>query len=295
MNPYSIKDVSIKMKNKFSRISFVAVLAATIATVGLMAGCGSGESSSEAETKVVTETQIVTKVVNGVLTDENGNPIKDAQGNTVTAPAGTPDTDKSDKSSKTEKNESQASGSQSSAAQSSANQSSGSQSSKSNSGSSSDKQSSNNAGSDKSSSSKSGETPAKSSGDLKIGNQYFNVGDTVTCTYSLTCPKDFINFQATLNYDSSKLKATNAKMQGEAAGGAVVNHKLDGKVKFNGIKLGGYDYSDGGAFMIVTYEVVGKGEVSPSISWEVVTDMDMNPMISNGQLDSSFKITDKYE
>ena len=84
-------------------------------------------------------------------------------------------------------------------------------------------------------------------------------------------------------------------MQGEAAGGAVVNHKLDGKVKFNGIKLGGYDYSDGGAFMIVTYEVVGKGEVSPSISWEVVTDMDMNPMISNGQLDSSFKITDKYE
>ena len=258
MNPYSIKDVSIKMKNKFSRISFVAVLAATIATVGLMAGCGSGASSSEAETKVVTETQIVTKVVNGVLTDENGNPIKDAQGNTVTAPAGTPDTDKSDKSSKTEKNESQASGSQSSAAQSSANQSSGSQSSKSDSGS-SDKQSSNNAGSDKSSS------------------------------------KDFINFQATLNYDSSKLKATNAKMQGEAAGGAVVNHKLDGKVKFNGIKLGGYDYSDGGAFMIVTYEVVGKGEVSPSISWEVVTDMDMNPMISNGQLDSSFKITDKYE
>ena len=291
MNPYSIKDVSIKMKNKFSRISFVAVLAATIATVGLMAGCGSGASSSEAETKVVTETQIVTKVVNGVLTDENGNPIKDAQGNTVTAPAGSSDTDKS---SKTEKNESQASGSQSSAAQSSANQSSGSQSSKSNSGSSSDKQSSNSSGSDKSSS-KSSETPAKSSGDLKIGNQYFNVGDTVTCTYSLTCPKDFINFQATLNYDSSKLKATNAKMQGEAAGGAVVNHKLDGKVKFNGIKLGGYDYSDGGAFMIVTYEVVGKGEVSPSISWEVVTDMDMNPMISNGQLDSSFKITDKYE
>ena len=290
MNPYSIKDVSIKMKNKFSRISFVAVLAATIATVGLMAGCGSGASSSEAETKVVTETQIVTKVVNGVLTDENGNPIKDAQGNTVTAPAGTPDTDKS---SKTEKNESQASGSQSSAAQSSANQSSGSQSSKSDSGS-SDKQSNNSSGSDKSSS-KSSETPAKSSGDLKIGNQYFNVGDTVTCTYSLTCPKDFINFQATLNYDSSKLKATNAKMQGEAAGGAVVNHKLDGKVKFNGIKLGGYDYSDGGAFMIVTYEVVGKGEVSPSISWEVVTDMDMNPMISNGQLDSSFKITDKYE
>ena len=291
MNPYSIKDVSIKMKNKFSRISFVAVLAATIVTVGLMAGCGSGASSSEAETKVVTETQIVTKVVNGVLTDENGNPIKDAQGNTVTAPAGTPDTDKS---SKTEKNESQASGSQSSAAQSSANQSSGSQSSKSDSGS-SDKQSSNSSGSDKSSSSKSSETPAKSSGDLKIGNQYFNVGDTVTCTYSLTCPKDFINFQATLNYDSSKLKATNAKMQGEAAGGAVVNHKLDGKVKFNGIKLGGYDYSDGGAFMTVTYEVVGKGEVSPSISWEVVTDMDMNPMISNGQLDSSFKITDKYE
>ena len=290
MNPYSIKDVSIKMKNKFSRISFVAVLAATIVTVGLMAGCGSGASSSEAETKVVTETQIVTKVVNGVLTDENGNPIKDAQGNTVTAPAGTPDTDKS---SKTEKNESQASGSQSSAAQSSANQSSGSQSSKSDSGS-SDKQSSNSSGSDKSSS-KSSETPAKSSGDLKIGNQYFNVGDTVTCTYSLTCPKDFINFQATLNYDSSKLKATNAKMQGEAAGGAVVNHKLDGKVKFNGIKLGGYDYSDGGAFMTVTYEVVGKGEVSPSISWEVVTDMDMNPMISNGQLDSSFKITDKYE
>ena len=295
MNPYSIKEVSVKMKSNFSRISLVAVLAATIATVGVMAGCGSAESSSEAETKVVTETQVVTKVINGVITDEDGNPIKDEQGHTVTAPPAV--TAAADQSSKTEKNESQASGSQSSAAQSSAKQSSSaqssaSQSSKSDSGN-NNKQSS--GSSDKSSSSKSSETPAKSGGDLTIGNQSFNVGDTVTCTYSLTCPKDFINFQATLNYDSSKLKATNAKMQGEAAGGAVVNYKLDGMVKFNGIKLGGYDYTEGGAFMTVTYEVVGKGSVSPSISWEVVTDTEMNPMIKNGQLDSSFKITDKYE
>lgn len=293
MNPYSIKDVSVKMKNKFSRISLVTVLAAAVATVGLMAGCGSGESSSEAETKVVTETQIVTQIVNGVITDENGNPIKDAQGNTVTAPAASSDTDKSGKN---EKSENQASGAQSSAAQSSANQSSANQSSANQSSKSdSGKQSSNSSGSSDKSSSKSSETPAKSGGDLKIGNQSFNVGDTVTCTYNLTCPKDFINFQATLNYDSSKLKATNAKMQGEAAGGAVVNYKLDGKVKFNGIKLGGYDYADGGAFMTVTYEVVGKGTVSPSITWEVVTDTEMNPMVNNGNLDSSFKITDKYE
>ena len=78
---------------------------------------------------------------------------------------------------------------------------------------------------------------------LKVGGESFSVGDEITCVYSVTCPDSFINFQATLNYDSSVLKATGAKMQGDASSGSVVNYKLDGKVKFNGINLAGYDYN----------------------------------------------------
>ncbi|MEE0842822.1 MAG: cohesin domain-containing protein, partial [Ruminococcus sp.] len=145
-------------------------------------------------------------------------------------------------------------------------------------------------------SSKSSKSEGGGSGEvLKVGGESFSVGDEITCVYSVTCPDSFINFQATLNYDSSVLKATGAKMQGDASSGSVVNYKLDGKVKFNGINLAGYDYTDGGKFMYVTYEVIGSGSTSPEISWEIVTDEKNNPMVVNGDIKSSFKISESWE
>ena len=259
-----------------------------LATASILSGCGGGEGEAK-ETRVVTETQIVTKVVNGVFTDEEGNIIKDADGNPMTAPAGTPDTDAKEKS-ESEAKESKSNGEKSEAAESKSDDGD-------NGGSKSD-----DSKESKSSESKESKTskPSKSEGGgsgevLKVGGESFSVGDEITCVYSVTCPDSFINFQATLNYDSSVLKATGAKMQGDASSGSVVNYKLDGKVKFNGINLAGYDYTDGGKFMYVTYEVIGSGSTSPEISWEIVTDEKNNPMVVNGDIKSSFKISESWE
>ena len=103
-------------KNRFLIVSTAAALAAMLATASILSGCGGGEGEAK-ETRVVTETQIVTKVVNGVFTDEEGNIIKDADGNPMTAPAGTPDTDAKEKS-ESEAKESKSNGEKSEAAES---------------------------------------------------------------------------------------------------------------------------------------------------------------------------------
>lgn len=271
-------------------VAAAAALAAMLATASVLSGCGGNGSEETSETKVITETQIVTRVVDGVYTDEEGNIIRDKNGEPMTAPPGTPDTDAKEKSeSAAEKSESKKD-SESKASESEKSEKQESQESQ--------KKDSDNRSSDSSTAEKK-DTEKKSgnagSGTLKLGGKTFNVGDTVTCTYSLTCPDNFINYQATLNYDSSVLQATGAKMQGDASSGSVVNYKLDGKVKFNGIFLGGYDYSDGGKFMTVTYEIVGTGSTSPEINWEVVTDDDNKAMVVNGDIRSNFKISESYE
>ena len=261
-----------------------------LATASILSGCGGSGDEESNETKVVTETQVVTRVVNGVYTDEEGNIIKDEDGHPMTAPSGTPDSDEK------EKNENEVKDNKSSDSKSSEHKSSDSSSSDSKS---SDSKSSGSKSSDsKSSDSKSSKTSKSEGGGddaLKVGGDSFSVGDTITCTYYVTSPDCFVNYQATLNYDSSVLKATNAKMQGDASSGSVVNYKLDGKVKFNGVNLSTYDFTDGGKFMVVTYEVIGTGSTSPEISWEIVTDENYKPMVENGDLKSSFKVTESWE
>ena len=277
-------------KNRFLTASVAAALAAMLATASILSGCGGSGDEESNETKVVTETQVVTRVVNGVYTDEEGNIIKDEDGHPMTAPSGTPDSDEK------EKNENEVKDNKSSDSKSSEHKSSDSSSSDSKS---SDSKSSGSKSSDsKSSDSKSSKTSKSEGGGddaLKVGGDSFSVGDTITCTYYVTSPDCFVNYQATLNYDSSVLKATNAKMQGDASSGSVVNYKLDGKVKFNGVNLSTYDFTDGGKFMVVTYEVIGTGSTSPEISWEIVTDENYKPMVENGDLKSSFKVTESWE
>ena len=150
-------------------------------------------------------------------------------------------------------------------------------------------------------SSESKKTPEKkdddgdSSNNLKLGGKECEVGDTVICTYYVTCPTKFINFQATLNYDSDKVNVEDAELSGSASSGSVINYDLDGKVKFNGIKLNGYNYAKGGAFLTVTYKVLDSGSTDPKITWEIVTDASNNAMIVNGEPISDFKVEAEYE
>ena len=281
-------------KNRFLIASVAAAMAAMLATASILSGCGGTGEEEANETRVISETQIVTRVVNGVYTDEEGHIIKDANGQPLTAPSGTPDTDAKEKS-ESEVKENKSGDSKSEDGNSGEKSEGDNKSDEKSEDKSSDSKSSGSKSSEsKSSGSKSSKSEGGSGDVLKVGGESFNVGDEITCVYEVTCPDSFINFQATLNYDGSMLKATGAKMQGDASSGSVINYKLDNKVKFNGINLSGYDYSEGGKFMYVTYEVVGSGSTSPEISWEIVTDEKNNAMVVNGDLKSSFKITETW-
>ena len=280
-------------KKKRFNATFAAIIAASLAAVSLMAGCGAGSEEAK-ETRVVSETQVVTRVVNGVFTDEDGNILKDADGQPITAPSGTPDSDAKEKSEKDDKSsDSKADGSSEEKSEKDEKSESGK--------SDSDSKSSDSKSDASSKSSESKKTPEKkgddgdSSNNLKLGGKECEIGDTVVCTYYVTCPTKFINFQATLNYDSDKLNVEDAEVSGPASSGSVINYDLDGKVKFNGIKLNGYNYAKGGAFLTVTYKVLDSGSTDPKITWEIVTDASNNPLVVNGEPVSDFKIEAEYE
>lgn len=303
--------------NKHSFKSVLALtLAALIAMTAFLTGCGSSEESSsdEKETSIVTETQVVTRVVNGVYTDEDGNPIKDENGQPMTAPSGTPDT-KTDAKEKSENGGAQNSaangggnngGAQNSAANGGGNNSGaqnsaaanggngGAQSSAANGGNSGSAQSS---AADKSSKSdsKGGSSGGGNAGSdtLSIGGKSYNVGDTVTCTYTLTCKKLMANFQAYIDYDGKFLKPTNAYLDGPAKSGSVINYELydKQKIKFNGINLNGYNYTKGANFLVVQYEVLAGGSSSPNFVWQISTDTKDNPLVVNGKPTSDISLS----
>nr|WP_181984211.1 cohesin domain-containing protein [Ruminococcus sp. AM28-29LB] len=153
----------------------------------------------------------------------------------------------------------------------------------------------NNSSSSKSDSSKSDDSNSKS---LKIGGKTFNVGDTIVCTYNLTTPAVLENYQATIKYDSSKLTCKSAKMSVPAKYGAMLNIKIAGEISLSGVNIGdGYDYTNGGAFMTVVYEVKGGGSTSPSYHWEVAcrASDSKNLIDKKGKPASGFKLSSSYK
>ena len=168
-------------KKKRFNATFAAIIAASLAAVSLMAGCGAGSEDAK-ETRVVSETQIVTRVVNGVFTDEDGNILKDADGQPITAPSGTPDSNAKEKS---EKDDNKSSGSKTDAGSDEKDE----KDEKSESGKSDEGGKSSDSYSDEGGkSSESKKTPEKkdddgdSSNNLKLGGKECEIGDTVICT-----------------------------------------------------------------------------------------------------------------
>ena len=153
----------------------------------------------------------------------------------------------------------------------------------------------NNSSSSKSDSSKSDDSNSKS---LKIGGKTFNVGDTIVCTYKLKTPAVLENYQARIKYDSSKLTCKSAKMSEPAKNGAMLNIKIAGEISISGVNIGdGYDYTNGGTFMTVVYEVKGGGSTSPSYHWEVAcrASDSKNLIDKKGKPASGFKLSSSYK
>lgn len=225
-------------KHKAKRLSvalLIAVLAVSTSFASVMTGCGNkDESSSTAATVTSTAS---------------------AAENTTVA------NDKSESELNTE------SSTQSSSSNSTANSSQTSEKSESNGSSDSSKaesksESSKNDASSKNDTSKNdtskNDSGNKSSDTLSVDGHDYKKGDTVTVTYTVKSTKVLANFQGTITYDSSKLKVKKAELQSPVKSNSIVNAKNAGVIKFNGSDItSGYDFTNGGDLIVVTYEVTG--------------------------------------
>lgn len=262
---------------KFSVALLIAVLAVSTSFASVMTGCGNkDESSSTAATVTSTAS---------------------AAENTTVA------NDKSESELNTE------SSTQSSSSNSTANSSQTSEKSESNGSSDSSKtesksESSKNDASSKNDTSKNdtskNDSGNKSSDTLSVDGHDYKKGDTVTVTYTVKSTKVLANFQGTITYDSSKLKVKKAELQSPVKSNSIVNAKNAGVIKFNGSDItSGYDFTNGGDLIVVTYEVTGTGSAKTSYLWESASTIENNKIIThidaNGKSDGTVSLSTSYK
>lgn len=264
-------------KHKAKRLSvalLIAVLAVSTSFASVMTGCGNkDESSSTAAT--VTSTASAAK-------------------NTTVA------NDKSE----SELNTESSTQSSSSNSTSTANSSQTSEKSESNGSSDSSKAESKSESSKNDASSKNdtikNDSGNKSSDTLSVDGHDYKKGDTVTVTYTVKSTKVLANFQGTITYDSSKLKVKKAELQSPVKSNSIVNAKNAGVIKFNGSDItSGYDFTNGGDLIVVTYEVTGTGSAKTSYLWESASTIENNKIIThidaNGKSDGTVSLSTSYK
>lgn len=314
-----------KKKNYCLIAALASLVAFSTMAASVMSGCGENSDEQKA-TEIVHETRIDTQIktkietYTEVVTDAQGNTeyVKETKAVPVNNNAGG-NSKSGDSGNNSENSGGSSSGKNSSSQQSSVieksetskttnNSSSKTDSGKTNNNSNKNNNNSNknnnsndnsnknnNSSSSKSDSSKSDDSNSKS---LKIGGKTFNVGDTIVCTYKLKTPAVLENYQARIKYDSSKLTCKSAKMSEPAKNGAMLNIKIAGEISISGVNIGdGYDYTNGGTFMTVVYEVKGGGSTSPSYHWEVAcrASDSKNLIDKKGKPASGFKLSSSYK
>lgn len=267
-------------KHKAKRLSvalLIAVLAVSTSFASVMTGCGNKDESSST---AVTVTSTASAAENTTVAN-----------------------DKSESELNTE------SSTQSSSSNSTANSSQTSEKSESNGSSDSSKaesksESSKNDASSKNDTSKNdtskNDSGNKSSDTLSVDGHDYKKGDTVTVTYTVKSTKVLANFQGTITYDSSKLKVKKAELQSPVKSNSIVNAKNAGVIKFNGSDItSGYDFTNGGDLIVVTYEVTGTGSAKTSYLWESASTIENNKIIThidnNGKSDGTVSLSTSYK
>lgn len=267
-------------KHKAKRLSvalLIAVLAVSTSFASVMTGCGNKDESSST---VATVTSTASAAENTTVAN-----------------------DKSESELNTE------SSTQSSSSNSTANSSQTSEKSESNGSSDSSKtesksESSKNNASSKNDTSKNdtskNDSGNKSSDTLSVDGHDYKKGDTVTVTYTVKSTKVLANFQGTITYDSSKLKVKKAELQSPVKSNSIVNAKNAGVIKFNGSDItSGYDFTNGGDLIVVTYEVTGTGSAKTSYLWESASTIENNKIIThidaNGKSDGTVTLSTSYK
>ncbi len=311
-------------KTGFLAVALASLIVASTATASVLSGCGGNEDTDE--TVAVTETSVVSRVVDGVYTDEFGNilsttpdgkkqenaggtvspeALKKAKENdeksNVDSKADNKDPEKSENDekqdndkksdSKSEKSEN-GGGSNNDAADSDdgrgitdINQQTAEQRKEFEEAKKNIEEQKPNRDNEK----------IESSKELILDGNKYQIGDTVTCVYTLSAPEKLQNFQGEISYDNSKINCVRAWLDGSAAYGGLLNYKLDGKIKFNGVNIGsGFKYNSEGNFIIAVFEVTDSGKVDTSLDWQVVTGVSGDKLVTDGKAVDGLTVNKSY-
>lgn len=272
-------------KHKTKRLSvalLIAVLAVSTSFASVMTGCGNkDESSSTAAT--------VTSTASAAENTTVANDKSESELNTESSTQSSSSNSTANSSQTSEKSESNGS-SDSSKAESKSESSKNDASSK-------NDTSKNDTSKNDTSKNDSGN---KSSDTLSVDGHDYKKGDTVTVTYTVKSTKVLANFQGTITYDSSKLKVKKAELQSPVKSNSIVNAKNAGVIKFNGSDItSGYDFTNGGDLIVVTYEVTGTGSAKTSYLWESASTIENNKIIThidnNGKSDGTVSLSTSYK
>lgn len=272
-------------KHKAKRLSvalLIAVLAVSTSFASVMTGCGNkDESSSTAAT--------VTSTASAAENTTVANDKSESELNTESSTQSSNSNSTANSSQTSEKSESNGS-SDSSKAESKSESSKNDASSK-------NDTSKNDTSKNDTSKNDSGN---KSSDTLSVDGHDYKKGDTVTVTYTVKSTKVLANFQGTITYDSSKLKVKKAELQSPVKSNSIVNAKNAGVIKFNGSDItSGYDFTNGGDLIVVTYEVTGTGSAKTSYLWESASTIENNKIIThidaNGKSDGTVSLSTSYK
>ena len=264
-------------KHKAKRLSvalLIAVLAVSTSFASVMTGCGNKDESSST---AATVTSTASAAENTTVANDKSESELNAESSTQSSSSNSTSTANSSQTS--EKSESNGS----------------SDSSKTESKS----ESSKNDASSKNDTSKN-DSDNKSSDTLSVDGHDYKKGDTVTVTYTVKSTKVLANFQGTITYDSSKLKVKKAELQSPVKSNSIVNAKNAGVIKFNGSDItSGYDFTNGGDLIVVTYEVTGTGSAKTSYLWESASTIENNKIIThidaNGKSDGTVSLSTSYK
>lgn len=264
-------------KHKAKRLSvalLIAVLAVSTSFASVMTGCGNKDESSST---AATVTSTASAAENTTVANDKSESELNTESSTQSSSSNSTSTANSSQTS--EKSESNGS-SDSSKAESKS-------------------ESSKNDATSKNDTSKN-DSGNKSSDTLSVDGHDYKKGDTVTVTYTVKSTKVLANFQGTITYDSSKLKVKKAELQSPVKSNSIVNAKNAGVIKFNGSDItSGYDFTNGGDLIVVTYEVTGTGSAKTSYLWESASTIENNKIIThidvNGKSDGTVTLSTSYK
>lgn len=264
-------------KHKAKRLSvalLIAVLAVSTSFASVMTGCGNKDESSST---AATVTSTASAAENTTVANDKSESELNTESSTQSSSSNSTSTANSSQTS--EKSESNGS-SDSSKAESKS-------------------ESSKNDASSKNDTSKN-DSGNKSSDTLSVDGHDYKKGDTVTVTYTVKSTKVLANFQGTITYDSSKLKVKKAELQSPVKSNSIVNAKNAGVIKFNGSDItSGYDFTNVGDLIVVTYEVTGTGSAKTSYLWESASTIENNKIIThidaNGKSDGTVSLSTSYK